>query len=139
MPLLSYASLIFYLSSMSFPPKEFSSLLSLLGDKLVHMAEYGVLGVLCYRAFLFDAWKSVRRHAFGFAVLAASLYGMSDEIHQAFVPLREADVWDWVADTAGAIVSVWGFYWLSTRGEGSAVSQNEHEVPKTVESSFSRD
>jgi VanZ family protein len=26
-----------------------------------------------------------------------------DEIHQSFVPGRDANVWDWVADTLGAL------------------------------------
>ena len=28
-------------------------------------------------------------------------YGASDEYHQSFVPMRDADVHDWFADTAG--------------------------------------
>ncbi len=40
------------------------------------------------------------------AVLLASLYGVSDEVHQAYVPGRSADLFDWVADTVGAGVGV---------------------------------
>ena len=32
----------------------------------------------------------------------ASLYGATDEFHQSFVPGRDSDVLDWVADTLGA-------------------------------------
>lgn len=128
-PPLAYAALIFWLSSLSVPPTPLTSLLGFLGDKLAHMAEYGVLGILLYRAVLATVWKPVQRRAVLFAVLAASLYGMSDEIHQAFVPLREAEVGDWVADTIGAAVSVWGLYWFTTSDEVPAVFQNEREVP----------
>ena len=38
------------------------------------------------------------------AVVAASLYGASDEWHQAFVPLRSSDIHDWIGDTIGAAV-----------------------------------
>ncbi|BDU76163.1 VanZ family protein [Mesoterricola sediminis] len=40
-----------------------------------------------------------RRHLLIFALV--SLYGVTDEIHQAFVPGRSPDVLDWVADTLG--------------------------------------
>ena len=38
------------------------------------------------------------------AVILAALYGLSDEIHQAFVPGRMADPWDWMADGFGAAI-----------------------------------
>ncbi len=36
------------------------------------------------------------------AVIATSLYGASDEWHQAFVPMRESSIRDWYADVIGA-------------------------------------
>ena len=38
------------------------------------------------------------------AVLLASAYGITDELHQRFVPGRTPDVVDWATDTAGAAV-----------------------------------
>ena len=38
------------------------------------------------------------------AIAIASLYGVTDEYHQLFVPGREFDVLDLVADTIGSIV-----------------------------------
>ena len=40
------------------------------------------------------------------SILSASLYGISDEIHQYFIPFREADIFDGIADFMGAIVAV---------------------------------
>ena len=37
---------------------------------------------------------------------AASLYGISDDIHQYYVPYREADIFDGVADVIGAIIGL---------------------------------
>jgi VanZ family protein len=34
----------------------------------------------------------------------ATLYAVTDEFHQWFVPGRHADVWDVAADAAGALV-----------------------------------
>jgi VanZ family protein len=36
----------------------------------------------------------------------SSLYGISDELHQSFVPGRTPDVHDWIADTWGAAVAI---------------------------------
>jgi VanZ family protein len=37
-------------------------------------------------------------------MLAASAYGAIDEFHQSFVPGRDCNVWDWLADTLGAFL-----------------------------------
>ncbi len=65
-------------------------------DKLYHALNFGVLALLIYaasgKAFL--------------AVVLASLYGLSDELHQMTVPGRSADVADLLADTLGASLAV---------------------------------
>lgn len=94
---LLYLAAIFVLSSM---PSPLPSLTSRVNDKVLHAAEYGGLGLLLTLA-LEAAGMRVRRAAVA-ALLAASLYGATDEIHQAFVPNRDADLRDWAADTAGA-------------------------------------
>ena len=38
------------------------------------------------------------------AVVAASIYGVTDEVHQLFVPLRDSSWQDWFADTIGAAI-----------------------------------
>jgi VanZ family protein len=39
------------------------------------------------------------------SVTIGSLYGITDEWHQSFTFGRDASVWDWTADTAGAILA----------------------------------
>jgi len=82
-------------------------------DKVFHASVYGILGCLLLGA--------ARRAARGYnlrqvatATLIASLYGISDEFHQSFVPGRSADVWDWAADTTGALLATWLMAWAST-------------------------
>jgi len=70
---------------------------------LAHFTEYAVLGVLVFRALRLDR-RAV--HSAGAAVLIASVYGISDELHQALVPGRMPDPADWAIDTAGAIIGV---------------------------------
>lgn len=103
-PPLVYAALIFAVSSLSHPEETLPSFLTALGDKSLHLAEYGVLGGLCYRAFRYAAGVWGARYSLPLSILAAALYGVTDEVHQAFVPLREASAWDWLADTVGAML-----------------------------------
>lgn len=93
-------SVIWLLSSISLtlPVDSFP-----LRDKGLHFVEYGVLGFLVAHA-AFRTWP--RHHPLrtaSLAVLVAVLWGLLDEIHQAFVPGRSSDVLDLVADGAGAV------------------------------------
>jgi VanZ family protein len=109
LPVVAYASLIFYLSSLPHPEEDLPKFLfEKIGDKLLHLIEYSVLAILCYRAFRRAAGPRVAQQAVMFAILAASFYGMTDEVHQAFVPLRESSWLDWIADTAGAVIGAVG-------------------------------
>ena len=69
----------------------------------VHIAAYAGLGALSARATgkgLRDvSWRAVLA-----AIVISSLYGVSDEYHQLFVPGRSFDVLDMVADIIGSIV-----------------------------------
>lgn len=68
---------------------------------LGHFVLYAVLGALYYLALpdSAGAWRVV------LAIGLASLYGVSDEFHQSFVPGRTPDVMDWLVDTAGATLA----------------------------------
>ena len=105
LPVAAFMALIFYLSSLPHPDEDLPKFLfETLGDKFLHVVEYAVLAVLCYRAFRRAAGPSAREYAVALAIVAASLYGATDEVHQAFVPFRTAAWSDWVADTAGAAI-----------------------------------
>ena len=64
--------------------------------KLAHVAEYAVLGALAFRA----------ARSAPLAVLLASAYAVTDEVHQAFVAGRHGSPLDWLVDTSGALVGV---------------------------------
>lgn len=72
--------------------------------KLSHVAEYGILGILVYRAVRADRPGWDIRWALT-AILFAALVGSLDEWHQAFVPGRTATPWDTVIDTLGAALA----------------------------------
>jgi len=71
-------------------------------DKLAHGAVFGLLATLLLRAARggVGPWG---------VVVAVSLYGVTDEWHQSFVPGRASSAADWVADTLGAAVAA-GLY-----------------------------
>jgi VanZ family protein len=64
--------------------------------KLAHTAEFALLGALVFRA-LRDAPA---------AVLLASAYAATDEVHQTFVAGRHGSPLDWAIDSAGALLGV---------------------------------
>src|SRR5204862_2943433 len=71
----------------------------------------GVLSVLLGRALQGEGLAALRVALL--TVLLTSAYGASDEMHQGFVPEREADVNDWLADTTGAVCGAAAFSTVS--------------------------
>ena len=100
---LAYSGLIFWLSNQSsiVAPMPFPSF-----DKFVHLTAYGMLGLLLSLA-LREQWARWGMSITATVVLLiGSLYGVSDEFHQSFVPGRQCDVWDWAADTTGVLLAM---------------------------------
>ena len=115
-PVALYAGVIFFLSAQSHPEDQLPSfLLKDVSDKVLHAVEYGILALLCYRAFRWAAGPAVARQAVVLAILTASAYGITDEAHQLFVPFRESSWLDWLADTIGAVIGA--VSWWSIRSE----------------------
>ena len=81
-----------------------------ISDKLLHFIAYGIMAVLFCRAFNnTERWHQRRALLFLLSVMATTLYGLSDEWHQSFVPGRNAGAGDALADFAGSLVGSW-FY-----------------------------
>jgi len=74
-------------------------------DKFAHAILFGALSTMV----AVGMWRSSRRYSnrarFWAPIVFASLYGLGIEIYQAFVPFREFDPWDVVANTAGALLA----------------------------------
>ena len=87
-------------------------------DKVLHAGAYAVLSVLFYRAYQKTTTGSNMKRAFIFSVLFASGYGISDEIHQYFVPQRNAEVLDAVADFIGSTAGAAFMYGLTGKKAG---------------------
>ncbi len=127
LPLLACMALITALSSRpSLPgPGERGSLLRDVFNYGSHAFIYGVLAILAWRVLVFraprlPAW--LRAHPRLSATLFALLFGISDEIHQSFVPGRTASPWDILADVLGAAIAMlaigYGVRWLDRTRQG---------------------
>ena len=97
-------------------------------DKVAHFSVYGLLATLLGRL-----GRGPR--AGWLALLATSLFGVSDEWHQSFVPGRSSDVADWLADTSGgalalALYTLWP--WYRTRLESPLRANPRIENPAPV-------
>ena len=81
--------------------------------KCAHLAEYGVLALLLWRALRkpprpdAPAWRWPEA---GLVLALVALYAASDEIHQSFVPSRQGCVGDALLDTAGGAFGLLGLW-----------------------------
>lgn len=119
LPFVAGCIAIYLVSDMPRPPVP-DALSFRFSDKLMHACAYGVLAWLA----LFGAWRrrgGLGRASFLEAIALAALYGVSDELHQSFVPNRTATVGDAIADAVGAMLFV-GLVaaWLRARAKPGA-------------------
>lgn len=103
LPVYAYAGLIFYISSLPTIPEP---IVNTFKDWILHMIEYSILGVLLFRAFLNSQNMTLKAQAVFLAVLIAIIYGITDELHQYFVPGRVMSSFDIVANSLGSGVAV---------------------------------
>lgn len=66
-------------------------------DKFAHFVEYLILGFL---------WAKALGRKLFFIILLGIIYGILDEIHQIFVPLREFNIMDILVDSIGVVCGV---------------------------------
>lgn len=104
LPSVAWMLLIFFLSSRASVRVSDTQAVQFLFFKTLHVVEYAILYVLLFRSlkntYPAPLWKS-RYNAF----LIAVVYGMTDEVHQMFVPTREGAFRDVIIDTIGITLS----------------------------------
>jgi hypothetical protein len=107
--IMFYAGAIFFMSSFAWPSSPGGLFPG--ADLFAHALLYAGLGLLVCR-FLANGLRRSAPAAMIVAAALTSLYGLSDEIHQAFVPGRVPAGADFAANTAGAILAVVVWYFL---------------------------
>jgi len=103
LPLYVYAGIIFYFSGKPSPLPEVSIPFF---DKILHIFEFTVFGLLAARAFKNSSKSTMFENFKILAVLVSVAYGVLDEFHQGFVPERQFSVFDMIADGIGGILGV---------------------------------
>jgi VanZ family protein len=111
LPAASYMGLIWLLSSGPVPiPIDALPF----KDKGAHIIEYGILAALNAFAIRGTLLGIRLRGVLLRAVALTFVWGYLDELHQAFVPGRNCDAFDLLADTIGACAGA-GCFWLAER------------------------
>jgi VanZ family protein len=77
-------------------------------DYVAHGLNYSVLGLLLILALSNGNWRTITPWLLVSAVVLAIVLGIGDEFHQSFVPGRDTEVKDVIADGVGAAVAATG-------------------------------
>ncbi len=78
-------------------------------DWVIHLGIYGMLGLLLARAARVAGWPSRR---LAWIAVAVAVTAALDELHQLFIPGRDAAADDWAFDTLGAVAGLLIGSWL---------------------------
>lgn len=103
LPAIAWALLIFGLSSI--PGPSMPVLPFQVSDKIEHATVF-----FCFCFFLYRALRNQQRypwlsaHSLTISLALTAIYGALDETHQMFVPGRDPDVFDFLADSLGGAV-----------------------------------
>ena len=106
-PVILWLGIIFSLSSLpasKTPELPFPHL-----DKIVHVIEFAILGMFTMRAF--NSLTKLRsiKVKICLSVSICVIWAISDELHQLYVPGRQADFFDFIADVLGVCLALWLF------------------------------
>ncbi len=105
-PALATICLIVYLSHQSLPPGAGLGL-----NPLLHVIEYALLTVTLVWGRSSALRRRIKTRQLFWLWFLGTLFAVSDEIHQSFVPSRDAAAGDVLADVAG-ITSILAAYRL---------------------------
>jgi len=100
-PVIIYCALIFYMSSRP-APESIPKIAHF--DKLLHAGAYALLSALFFRAYRTTRLGDRLATVILLSILSAGIYGISDELHQHFVPSRSAEIQDALANIAGSAI-----------------------------------
>jgi VanZ family protein len=95
--LIAYMLLILSISSL--PVQSFPKTWILAWDKLIHLGEYFILGILMMKSI-----NPLSSSNLKFVIPFGIFFGVMDEYSQSFISGRFSSGWDVVADTIGVVI-----------------------------------
>ena len=114
LPALLTAAVIFYVSSLEKIELPFEVIS--FNDLMFHAVAYFFFGLtLMLAAYPWNASLDYPMRAYIILSLIGVLYGLSDEIHQSFVPNRTCTISDFLADSFGVILALLATSWWAKR------------------------
>ena len=118
LPPLLYMSFIVFLSSLSKPTGNLSLFKG--ADKIAHFFEYMILSILVTRAV--NLTFSFKKKSYGILLVLSItlLFGISDEIHQYFVPNRSMELGDIISDLIGIIFGIFVYTLFTKEAKSSS-------------------
>lgn len=93
---LAFTLVILYLAVIPIPKPPVNVPLS---DKIAHFGAFLILGIMAALPF------SRERRLFLWSFVFPAVYGVVIELIQSRIPNRNADIWDFVANTVGALIA----------------------------------
>ena len=127
LPAIAYIALIF--SGSSIRGQDLPALLPNL-DKVAHLLEYSLLGMLLGRAIRFTLVGWSRVAAVAITIGLGAGIGAVDELYQRGIAGRTSDVRDWIVDVIAVTASVLLAQWISTRSLRRRAGRSEEKGSK---------
>ena len=76
-------------------------------DKIEHFSAYLILAVLLNFTLMFqNRFPKLKKKAWLYTLIIILTYAGLDEIHQLFIPGRDCDILDWLADASGVMLGL---------------------------------
>ena len=106
--LIAYLSAVFIVSGLHLKTSPHGFIYT---DKIIHIIEYFILGILLIRYFIHSKKINFKKSVI-YTLIFATLFAISDEIHQGFVGffstgifggVRDPDIFDVFADIVGVL------------------------------------
>jgi len=112
-------------SFSSFPGDSLPDLSFEFSDKIIHFTIYLFLMISFFIAINNSNQNNfLRKSPVVFSLIITILYGATDELHQYFVPNRSCDIWDFVANTLGAVIAGYIIYIYLRKKQNNTIEKN---------------
>jgi VanZ family protein len=106
-PAILYSLLIYFLSSI--PQQNIPPIRLLDFDKFLHLIEYLLYGCTLVLAFARSKSEKIAANSTMLSIITGILYAISDEVHQIWVPGRDCNLFDFIADATGLLIGIFLF------------------------------